>query len=128
MKHVKQWLVAGLALGMAALTASMPAQADFLVQGVQVLDTDANVYLTLDANLLNTLEGTTTASYTALVTAIIAANNGGTVADTPDYFDGDSKKHAVTAADFQTGGYADYWGALGDVAKQSNQGAVGGLA
>ena len=30
MKHVKQWLVAGLALGMAALTANMPLKQIFL--------------------------------------------------------------------------------------------------
>jgi len=105
MKPIKHWLVTVLALGVTASAASIPAQAEFLVQGVQVLDTDANVYLTLDANLLNTQEGTTTASYNALVTAILAANNKA-IADTPDYFDGDSKKYTVAAADFQTGGFA----------------------
>jgi len=111
MKNAKQWLAAGLAFCMTALTGSIPAHSEFFVRGVAVLDTDQNVYWTLDANLLNTLEGTTTASYNALVTTIIAAN-GGSVADSPDYFDKGSKKHTLTAADFQPGGLADYWGAL----------------
>jgi len=111
MNHAKHWLAAGLALGTTALTAIMPAHAELVVQGVDVLDTDQNVIWMKDANLLNTLEGTTTASYNNLVTAIIAANNG-VVSDSPDYFDGDSKKYTLTAADFSPGGYADYYGAL----------------
>ncbi len=111
MKHAKQWLAAGLALGMTSLNASMPAQAEFFVQGVDVLDTDQNVIWMRDANLLNTLEGTTTGSYNTLIAAIISTNKG-TVADTPDYFDGGSKKHTLTAADFKAGGFADYWGAI----------------
>lgn len=112
MKPAKQWLAAGLVLGMTVVTASMPAQAELLsVQGVGILDTEQNIIWLQDANLLNTLEDTTTASYNALVAAIIAANKG-VVADSPDFYDGDSRQYTLTAADFQPGGTATYWGAL----------------
>ena len=107
MKQAKQLLAAVLALGLPALS----ARAELVTQGVGILDTKLNVIWTKDANLLATLEGSTPASYSALVTAIIAANNG-TIEDVKNFYDGDSKKYVLSASDFGTGGTADYWGAI----------------
>ena len=115
MKKAKRWLGVWLTLCMIILTVSIPALAELFVQGEEVYDTDQNVYWTLDANLLNTLAGTTTASYNALIADIIAANKGGIVVDTPNYFTGGSNKYTLTSADFAQGGFADYWGAIGFV-------------
>ena len=96
MKQAKQLLAAVLALGLSALSAS----AELVTQGVGILDTKLNVIWTKDANLLATLEGSTPASYSALVTAIIAANNG-TIEDVKNYYDGDSKKYVLSADRFR---------------------------
>jgi hypothetical protein len=107
MKYTKHLLIAGLSLCLSVLT----AHAKLLTDGVGVLDTDFNIVWTQDANLLNTMEGTTTTSYTNLVNAVNAANNG-VVEDSPNYFDGHSYEHVLTASDFGPGGTADYWGAI----------------
>jgi hypothetical protein len=107
MKHINYVLAGSLAIA----ATSLPAHAELVTQGVGVLDKTLNIIFTQDANLLGTMEGTTTTSYNTVVAAIIAANKG-TIADSPDYFDGLSKSYTLTAADFQPGGQVDYYGAI----------------
>lgn len=108
MNHMQHMLAGALLLG----ASSLSAHAELLTKGVGVLDTNLNIIFTQDANLLGTLEGSTTGSYNVLVAAIIAANKNSQVADSPNYFDGLSHVYTVTAADFQPGGMVDYWGAI----------------
>jgi len=107
MKHAQQLLAAGFLLGLTTLT----VHAGLVSKGHGIYDSNLNVIWAQDANLLNTLEGSTTASYTTLVNAIISANKN-VVLDSPNYFDNDTPRHVLTASDFGSGGTVDYWGAI----------------
>jgi hypothetical protein len=107
MKKARQLLAAGLLL----VFGISSAHAELVSKYGGIYDTKANIIWSQDANLLGTLEGTTAASYNALVSAVIAANRGA-VFDIPNYVDDGKPFHVLSAADFGTGGTASHWGAI----------------
>jgi hypothetical protein len=107
MKNASQLLAAGLLL----VFGISSAHAELVSKYGGIYDTNANVIWSQDANLLGTLEGSTTASYNTLVSAIIAANKG-VIADDPNYYDGHKPFHVLTTSDFGTGGTVSVWGAV----------------